>query len=326
MRVALLNLGAEESDGAASARAFEAHTPLGRLATAFRHVVEHPPWPWLAQAEGLVPWLVTQAACERARAQQLPLWGPDPRIVRLVHDKAFAARAAGGIDPIAELVTVLEPEDVTPERIHDVVSRWPPWARARFTAKPRWGTSGRGRIPGVDGRLAPALDPHAPITSLVRRGGAIVEPWLARTLDLSSQWFIDVDGTPQLLGVTLQVTRGAGVYLGCDVEVSPARASAPSPDSGKVRLASGTAWDDEVVARASVVVRAAAAAGYRGPCGVDAFVYTSARGACALRGVVELNARFTAGLVALAHVHHGGLAAGQRACFRLTSDPVLVLA
>lgn len=47
---------------------------------------------------------------------------------------------------------------------------------------------------------------------------------------------------------------------------------------------------------------AASEAGYRGPCGLDAFVYRDAAGQEAFRPVVELNARFTVGQVALAEL------------------------
>jgi hypothetical protein len=58
--------------------------------------------------------------------------------------------------------------------------------------------------------------------------------------------------------------------------------------------------DAELRAAALTIARAAAAAGYWGPCGVDAFAYRDPEsGGESLRPVVELNARFTLGSVAL---------------------------
>ncbi|HEY4222291.1 MAG TPA: hypothetical protein VGO62_13135, partial [Myxococcota bacterium] len=232
----------------------------------------------------------TRAAFHEAERRGLPLWGAAPDVVARVHDKAFAARVArehrvdGTDDPLAPLVTVVDaPVDAPVDAavIANVVAAWPAWARARFTVKPRFGTSGRGRVPGVNG--------HAPVKPTSFPDGAVIEPWLARLDDLSSLWFVDDDDV-SLLGSTAQIVGGAGSYRGCTV----------------VGGRSGLAVDDEAVARARVVVEAAQAAGYRGPCGVDAFTYAH-DGRERLRSLVELNARFTAGHVALA------LAAARRA-------------
>jgi hypothetical protein len=335
-RVAWLNLGAEEGEAtpSASSGATTGATAgptsevtfgaRGRLGEAFRGLVEEdaPPWPWLAAARGLVPWLATPAAAEAARLRGLPLWGPSPAVVSRVHDKSFAAGLARDIDEVGPLLVVLEPAEATPARIEQEVARWPAWARARFTVKPRWGTSGRGRIAGVDGRLAVRHGALLPLESLARRGGEVLEPWLERTTDLSSLWFVDERGAPLLLGVTRPRTRGAGVYLGCDIAVGASGAA--------IALGSGTPHDEPAVARARPVVAAAARAGFRGPCGVDAFLYrdptaAAASAEVALRGVVELNARFTAGHVALGLVLQRGPPPGARARFSLDHDELLTV-
>jgi hypothetical protein len=139
----------------------------------------------------------------------------------------------------------------------------------------------------------------------------VLEPWLERVLDLSSLWIVDEGGALELVGLTRQVLRGAGVYLGCDIERT---------ERG---LVAGTAWDERVEDKARLLVEAAAAAGFRGPCGVDAFVYRDHQGELRLRGAVELNARFTAGYVALGLMKARGLPVGARAAFRLDRDDVL---
>lgn len=318
MREAYANVGAEE--GVRAAHAFGSDTPPGRVADAFSQLVTHPPWMWLEHARGLVPWLATAAAADEAQRRGMALWGAGPDVVRYVHDKAFAAHVARTIDPHAELTVVLGDQDVTSRRIVDAVARWPAWARARFTVKPRWGTSGRGRLPGIDGRIVGVTDLDRPIRSLQERGGAVVEPWFARMLDLSSQWVIHDEGRFELLGVTQQVTRSSGVYLGCTF----------TRDLSATTFASGTRWDGAVVARARHAVAAAAAAGYRGPCGVDAFVYEVPEGdqvgdGSILRGIVEFNARFTAGFVAFALAAQHGLRPGQRATCRFDREVMLTV-
>ena len=74
-----------------------------------------------------------------------------------------------------------------------------------------------------------------------------------------------------------------------------------------------------------MVAEAAAAAGYHGPCGVDAFAFRGPGGESTLRSVVELNARFTMGTVALGLLRRAcaaGVLAGPAAwCFTLRSPP-----
>jgi hypothetical protein len=171
-----------------------------------------------------------------------------------------------------------------------VIARWPSWARVDATLKPRWGTSGRGRVRVRDGVLDDAGTNG--LATLRARGGAILEPWLARVQDLSSQWLLDDWGEVRLLGCTRQIVRPSGVWLGCEVV---------HDDDGQ---GSGTAWDHELVAAARPLVEEAAHAGYVGVCGVDAFTWMHPRAQTErLRGVVELNARFTGGAVALGSVY-----------------------
>ncbi len=320
-RVPFANVGAESGAYAPvtaapqgrAARHPASPAPVLRLARAFEELVEDPPWEWLERAVGLVPWLSTDAAVSEALARRVPYAAAAPAIVRVVHDKAFAVRVARDkdLDPgVADLAVILEPDELSPARIFAIADEWPRWAWRSFTVKPRWGTSGRGRSSGKDGRLAP------PRGRVFSPSGVVVEPWLDRAMDLSSLWHVDVHGEPHLLGVTQPKMRAAGVYLGCDVVVPEGGAFARTP-------VAGTRWDEPVVDKARVVVEAAAAAGYRGPCGVDAFVWRDDDGALHLRGAVELNARFTAGHVALGLVQARGPAPGARFRFRLDVDEML---
>jgi hypothetical protein len=314
VRHAYVNFGAEEGDGLP---AIVEGSPLHRLEVGFRRMVDAPPveWPWLRAATGLVPWMSTPAAAAAARRLGVPSWGATPAVVRRVHDKAFAVRAVRAVpvdpdvDPLRGLVVILAPAVLASiraaERVEDIVGRWPPWARASFTLKPRFGTSGRGRLAGRDGMLPPGAR-GAALSRLSRRGGAILEPWLARVDDFSSLWWIGDDGAT-LLGCTRQIVRPSGVYLGCDV-VREA--------DGCLGSGAGTDVDAALAAAARPVVEQAARVGLRGPCGVDAFTWRHLDGAVRLRGVVELNARFTAGHVALATALRPG-AAGTKMSFRL---------
>ena len=254
---------------------------------------------------GLVPWLSTSEAEAAARRAQVPLAAAPPGVVAAVHDKAFAletARAARLLPPeIAETAFALAPEELgAPDtvrcRIEAEMERWPAELREEFVLKPRLGTSGRGRLTGRDGRL----DPESLRGNLPRfreRGGCVVEPWLERTGDLSAQLWIVGPGDVRWLGTLAQVLTPAGVPLG--------HSGGVAPDG---TIASGSPWDADLRAAAEVLATAAAAAGYTGPCGLDAFTYRGPDGRERFRAVVEWNARFTGGTSAL-----GLLARARRA-------------
>jgi hypothetical protein len=316
-RAVFANIGAEEPDAPPN----EARDRLGR---AFTDVVARAPWPWLARARGLIAWLNVAAAAREASARGLALWGAPVDVVRAVHDKAFTlshpsahASALHGEPGVAAFSAdaasafpsaLLDATQMTPAHVARVVDTWPAWARASFTLKPRWGTSGRGRARGANGALAP--DAIGALPRFAAHGGAVVETWAARVLDLSSLWFVDDTGAPHVVGTTLQRVRPSGVYLGCTFAL----------DDGGARA--DTAWDARVLDEARPFVARAAALGYRGPLGVDAFVWRHPEtGAETLRAVVEVNARFTAGHVAIGLALLAG--AHARFAFTLDQDPPL---
>jgi hypothetical protein len=199
---------------------------------------------------------------------------------------------------------VLSPEDLraadAARAIEARVAAWPGWARRSFVLKPRLGTSGRGRAAGRVG------DPRwqRALARLAGCGGAVLEPWLERCFDASVQLFVPERGDVVELGSLRQLVTPAGVPRGHQGEIDSCG-----------RVSSGLACDAELRAAARAVARAAQAAGYFGPCGIDAFGYRAASGAEELRPVVELNARFTLGIVALGHA--------QRALARLRAEGAL---
>ena len=251
-----------------------------------------PAFPWLP-ASGLCAWWNDAASAEAARLAGLELAGAPPASVGTVHDKAFVARlcAEERIGPrwLASLVASYDAEALTDAgRFRSALARtleaWPADLARVATLKPRLGTSGRGRVRAHDPD-DPALAGALP--RLAARGGAILEPWLERTADYSVQLHIGRDGALTLLGtLELRVSR-SGVYRGHRGELDH-----------RGRVTCGAGLDDALCTAASEVARAAHAAGYFGPCGVDAFAFAR-DGEQTLRPAVELNARFTMGTVAL---------------------------
>jgi hypothetical protein len=215
-------------------------------------------------------------------------------VVARVHDKAFAHEMAQreGLVPecLADIVTPLSPEQLrAPDAIAHItrtLQAWPAWASVRFTLKPRWGSSGRGRVAGHDACAdTPAI--RGALERLATRGGAMLEPWLTRRHDLSVTFWLAPGAELRLVGSCDQLTDASGLYRG-------ARGSVDS----RGRVAGHSAWDEPARELALPLARAAAAHGYSGPLGVDFIVFDTPEGEPALRPV-ELNARYTVGCVAV---------------------------
>ncbi|MDA1186173.1 MAG: hypothetical protein O2930_16235 [Acidobacteria bacterium] len=315
----IANLGAEEGRSGREAAA-RVGGEAALLAELWRGLFEPPVFPWLDGIE-VAAWL-NDADAEREAGTRV-LSGASAAVVRRVHDKAWAvsvARAERLEPPVLRGVpTSLAPEELrapgAAAHVADVLAGWPAWARARFTLKPRFGTSGRGRVAGVDGVVSDAM--QGAFERLASRGGAVLEPWLDRLADASAQLHIARDGVVTLLGTLQIVTTGSGQPRGhrgeCDAR-------------GQAR--SGIGEDDALREAAQVVGARAAGDGYHGPCSIDAFAFRSpVDGSRGFRPLVEFNARFTAGTVALGHVARNldrakttlGLSSGETCHFYIGS-------
>ncbi len=233
----------------------------------------------------------------------------DPAVARTVNSKAFSQRKAAdhGLEPgmfqharVVDRVTALQ------EHLAEV----PEPVAAQWTLKPLWGFAGGGRTAGSGRTLAPGTR-RALEARLALDGAVVFEPWVTRVSDHSTQLWV---GGPTDVRVVFQGTllnTPGGRYLG-NVDVAPG-----SPQA---------AHHAALAAAATQSGRWLAEAGYRGPAGVDAFVYRDALrgGAHTLRPVVEINARFTLGFVAGVVVRmareYGSVAPRANVRFTLADD------
>lgn len=278
-------------------------------------------------SQGAVAWYPSAAAVADPATTGLALAGPAPEVVGQVHDKAFAQRAATelGFVPRAlrDTTTIFDPEeleseDAVIEAIERALATWPEWTQARFALKPRIGTSGRGRIEGTGAADLQAV--RRGLGRLARQGGAVLEPWLERETDLSAQLRITQAGEIQLLG-TLDLRQSrSGSYLGHSGEID-----------SRGRVFSAHRRDEDVREAAAAIAGRVAAAGFFGPCGVDAFSFRWHDGSGqreSLRPIVEFNARFTMGTIVLGLVRRSlqlvraalSLQPGDRAAFTFGID------
>jgi hypothetical protein len=286
-----------------------------------------PAFPWLEDEGRVACWLETEDARRDPRCAGLAFGGPAPDSVFRTHDKAFTQRRAGegGFLPncLRGLIRVLDASELADEvaaiRIleHELES-WPDWARARFTLKPRFGSSGRGRVAGTGGDAdTPAV--RGALSRLASRGGAILEPWLDRSVDLSAQLRVEPDGGTLLLGTLQQLVSPSGVYRGHRGWVD-----------SRGRLFSGSDHDEPLREAAAALANAASAEGYIGPASLDAFAFRLNDGTEGpeaereiFRPAVEFNARFTLGTVATGLIRRAlgtlkaplGLQPGNRRAF-----------
>lgn len=229
--------------------------------------------PWNSGAEPVV------AYAQDARAGALGCRA-NPQVTRQVNSKAFSHRHAAdaGLEPGAfAFARKVHSTDELAEHLAEV----PEDVARQWVLKPLWGFAGGGRLTGA-GR-SPPNDSKGRLAALLKRDGAVLfEPWVQRTGDFSTQMWVSGPGRVAPLCVTRLLTTPSGRYMGT--------ASTAPEDAATVHaLREG----------ASAAANWLAHAGYTGPAGVDALAFTDpVDGRSLLRPVVEINARFTLGLLA----------------------------
>jgi hypothetical protein len=266
------------------------------VAQLWRSLFDEPPaFPWLpAGPEAAVAWLNTEAAVAEAMQAGRVLSGPSPEIVARVHDKVFAHEVARreGLLPrcLDGVIAAISPEELRADDsialLQRRVAAWPAWAQSSFTLKPRWGSSGRGRVAGRDGNVeTPEI--RGALERLARCGGAMLEPWLERRGEVSVNFWIEPGAALRLVGSTDQLTDPSGLYRG-------ARGTVDS----RGRVAARSRHDEAAREIALPLANAAAELGFHGPFGADIIAFDTPDGAIALRAV-ETNARYTVGCIAV---------------------------
>lgn len=265
---------------------------------ALGEVPESAAFPWIAEGAAHA-WLNTQTAAAYAdTVLDSPIVGISPALAWELSDKARTARVAAelGLTP-ASLASLVEP--ITPEECRDAnaliarlessLAAWPDWTERRFTLKPRFGTSGRGRVGGMETVDTPAV--RSALPRLSDRGGALFEPWLKRQTDLSISLHVPApdanESLPTILGSLEMLTSPSGLYRGHCGEVD-----------NRGRVFSGHREDESLRADAAMLAGALRSQGFFGPCGIDAFSYLEGERS-RLRSAVEFNPRITMGIVTL---------------------------
>ncbi len=287
----LPNLGGEE--GGDPPRSSEA--ARATVEALWRDLFEDPPllpgWDSIEAAA----WWNSPEAEGWAGDQGLALYGPRAEVAARVHDKAFTlalARDEGMLPVPFDGSIAFDPAELEDgpafvAALRRAVDPLPAGALG-FTLKPRFGSSGRGRValPAGEDPETRALGARA---RLAARGGAILEPWVERIADYSTQLQVGAEGVT-LLATLEQCTTPAGLVLGHRGRVD-----------SRGRVTCGADCDEALSEAALPLALAMAETGFECVCIVDAFRYRSPDGE-RLRPLVECNARFTVGLLAMGQV------------------------
>jgi uncharacterized ferritin-like protein (DUF455 family) len=138
------------------------------------------------------------------------------------------------------------------------------------------------------------------IANIVETGGELViEPWLERELDFSVQLEMNAQGL-KLLGYTELSSDSRGQYRGNRAAPGFARricANLPGwfPSVRDISNRVQRLYSDLLAMLEQEFLKV----GYRGPAGIDAFIYRTPDGECRLKPIVEINPRYTMGRLTL---------------------------
>lgn len=137
---------------------------------------------------------------------------------------------------------------------------------------------------------AQSLDKALNFAEKHAKAGIILEPWVERVFDFSSQWVLSKEGEITLLGLTKCINTPRGVYLGTE--------------TGTPALVFGEFLPQvmEHVDYCKTYLKKVVAMGFFGPLGIDAMVYNKT----ILHPIVEINARMAmSAAIFLYHQLHG---------------------
>jgi hypothetical protein len=158
------------------------------------------------------------------------------------------------------------------EELEGISSQW--------VLKTDQGFAGRGHFVFDEGSIKEAIAFGA--KQWKRKMGVILEPWVERVCDFSSQWNISREGTIELLGLTKCLNTESGAYLGTE--------------TGDDVLVFGEImpYVKAHVKYCREYLKNVVREGFFGNLGVDSMVYKDMKtGQLALHPVVEVNARMT---------------------------------
>lgn len=249
------------------------------------------PWAWSADSAGLLADLLPNTG--EAAFASIP-WDEE---IRALYAKTTAARLARRLAEALDF-----PDETwgraagTADEAAIALERLAAAGFSRACLKAPFGIAGRGMIQVSTGGLTERdLTWLRPI--LFTQEAVVVEPWLDRVADFSSQFELTPGQVPRLKGQVRLLNDAGGRFLGCRAGVSFTRLMPPEA----VRLMHE--MDTDSLYRERLPALLASLPGLsrlHGSLGIDSFFYRHpATGELRLRPLVEINPRTTMGRVTL---------------------------
>ena len=156
--------------------------------------------------------------------------------------------------------------------------------RYPIVIKPEFGNAGYGFIMKQNSKIE--KHEHKQIEYLFQNNkGVVIEPWLKRTLDISSRCHINKNGTTSEIQHHTTMSNRAGAFF----------ADILDPYSEIIKK-----WKHRLDYHAINSAKEIAKAGYFGPVGFDSFLFTNNSGDSELAPVIEINARHAISSIAYA--------------------------
>jgi len=208
-------------------------------------------------------------AAERNLRTRSPVDHPSPEIVAVVNGRRYAARLEADLDTGCHVVGTYETE----VELRDCLSHLPE-TPGGWVVKAEHGNAGLGnrrlRRAELDGGDLKAIRRF-----FAEDDSVVLERWRSRLRDLCATFAVEPDGAATHFGLHETVNTADGALIGNLFHDDPA----PLAE-----------WRPAMTETVTAVARRLAAAGYRGPACIDAFVWSDG-GRARLRPLVEINAR-----------------------------------
>ncbi len=281
------------------------------FAASGRRVARVRPWAWTPEATRLLDPIRTRASVDAGG------WRPEyaglfSKTAQGGRESRWAAAAPPWLGCTESAAVICESEPA----LAKAVERFFAAGWEAVVCKAPFGSAGRSQARWRAGSVIPESVRRNLCLWLEKQGAVVVEPWYRRALDFSVQFEVQADGSANLAGFTRLHVDEAGRFRGCSVE----RDLATGADAEAARFLHGGQDALRGFYRGSAANLLGAEClerGFRGPVGIDAFVYRDQEGRMRLRPLVELNPRFTMGRVTVELARR--LPAGVRVVFEIVT-------
>ena len=244
------------------------------------------PWAWCpASVVMMKPLVKNLSGEERGMAS---FWNEE---IRELFTKSFGAEIAKGAGDSVKSVLCR-----TVEELEQELRQLNQQGFDEVVVKAPFGASGRGLSVINSGEKFDGSIQRQMERLLEKQGEVLVEPWLRRVLDFSVQYEM-VDAGLRRLGLVRLENNHRGQFQSCVVGTKFCQGM--PTELARFLMEYALPIYDEGSQLVQLIEERLQQVGYRGPVGVDAFVYRSKEDELILRQVCEVNPRYTMGRLTL---------------------------